>query len=203
MKCDWKQFKHENLRGFGSRISLAILICSSVHAATNEGQVVVPQIYAEVDGGNLSGSSLLRDVMRLQDVYGASLFPSQPITIREVRLRPSAVYGTAFNCVVSNLQINLSTTPAVPEHLSTTFSNNVGANDTVVFHGAINLSSAFSGPANGPKAFDIIIPLTTPFRYDPAAGNLCVDWRNRSGSCATLVDAGSAGGDQSGRAFSL
>jgi hypothetical protein len=52
----------------------------------------------------------------------------------------------------------LSTTSANPNALSTTFANNIGADDTVVFGaGALALSSAFTGPAGGPKNFDIVI----------------------------------------------
>jgi hypothetical protein len=142
-------------------------------------------------------------MIRLQEVYGASLFPAQPIMIREIRLRPSAVYGRAFSATISNLQINLSTTARQPDGLSVSFADNVGANDTVVFHGAIALSSAFVGPASGPKAFDIVVPLTTPFLYDPAGGNLCVDWRNYSGSTATFVDAGGSTTDHASRGFAI
>src|SRR5260221_721829 len=137
---------------------------------TNAGQLVVPPQYAQMDAGASSGSGLLRNVTRQQLVYGASLFPLQPITIREIRLRPSAVYGQAFDTIISNLQINLSATTAAPEQLSSTFANNVGVNDSVVFHGSIRLSSAFNGPPAGPKAFDIILPLATPFVYDPGVG---------------------------------
>ena len=50
------------------------------------------------------------------------------------------------------------------------FANNVGADDTIVHSGSLFLSSAFTGPAGGPKGFDILIHLTTPFTYDPASG---------------------------------
>jgi hypothetical protein len=121
--------------------------------------------------------------------------------IREIRWRPSARYGQAFSTTISNFQVNLSTTRRAPTGLSSVLASNVGLDDTVVFQGALSLSSAFSGPAGGPKAFDMVLLLSTPFRYDPAAGNLLVDIRNVSGSTATFVDVASGAGGQIGRAF--
>src|SRR5205085_2658583 len=44
-------------------------------------------------------------------------------------------------------------------------------------------------------AFDIVVPLATPFIYDPAQGNLLLDIRNSSGSSASLVSGSAIGGD--------
>ena len=41
--------------------------------------------------------------------------------------------------------------------------------------GPITIPSTFTGPANGLKDFDVIIPLTTPFLYNPGLGNLLLD----------------------------
>jgi hypothetical protein len=96
------------------------------------------------------------------------------------------------------VQINLSTTPKAPDGLSTTFASNVGNNDTVVFSGALSLSSAASG---SPAAFDVLIPFTTAFFYNPAAGNLLLDVRNSGGGTSSQFDAVSATGDSVSRAY--
>jgi hypothetical protein len=124
---------------------------------------------------------------RNQQVYGSNQFPNTLILITELRFRPDRTYGNAFSTTVSNIQINLSTTPAVPGSLSSTYANNVGADDSIVFNGELNISSAFSGPAQGPKSFDIVIPLACPFPYNPANGHLLIDIRNTSGSDASLL----------------
>jgi hypothetical protein len=62
--------------------------------------------------------------------------------------------------------------------LSPTFADNVGADDLVVHNGPITLSTANTGPDLGPRDFDIIITLINPFLYDPAAGNLLIDFRS-------------------------
>jgi hypothetical protein len=81
--------------------------------------------------------------------------------------------------------------------LSATFANNPGPDDTVVFNGPLALSSAAAG---NPRAFDIVITLTTPYFYNPAAGNLLLDVRNSGGGLTTQLDAVSAMGDSVSRA---
>jgi hypothetical protein len=52
---------------------------------------------------------------------------------------------------------------------------NLGTNNTLVFDGKV---AATTGNLPGPghtRQFDVVFPLTTPFLYDPAAGNLLLD----------------------------
>jgi hypothetical protein len=167
---------------------------------SGQGTLVLPRPFRDMDG---TPSPVLRDPIRMHDVYGASLFPGGPILIREIRFRPSAFYGGPFAATISNLQVSLSTTRRAPDALTSTLDNNLGTNTTTVFNGSLTVTSAFRGPVAGPKDFDILIPFTVPFVFDPAEGNLLVDIRNFSGSTALLVDAGDAPGDASSRAFRL
>ena len=130
---------------------------------------------------------------RLQSVYGAIHFPPDiGLLITELRFRPDRAAGFAFSTTVASIQVNLSTTTKDPDELSSTFASNVGSDDTVVFSGSLSLSSQFTGPVNGPKDFDMVIPLTTPFLYNPAAGNLLVEFRNFSGSTEASPLSGQA-----------
>jgi hypothetical protein len=139
---------------------------------------------------------------RYQQVYAASQFGG-PGLITQIVFRPDATDGQAFTSTLPDIQIDLSTTSAPDDGLSTTFANNVGADDTVVFaRGPLMLSSGFTGPPNGPKDFDIIITLTTPFFYNPALGNLLLDVRNFGGGSTTYFDAVSPPGDGVSRVFS-
>ena len=75
----------------------------------------------------------------------------------------------------------------------------------MIFSGALAFSSAFTGPAGGPKDFDILVDLTTPFFYNPALGNLLLDVRNFSGEPtppSTFFDAVS-GLPYAGRIFAF
>ena len=51
----------------------------------------------------------------------------------------------------------------------------------------------------GPKDFDIVIPLSAPFFFDPAGGNLLLDVRNFSGGSTTQFDAVNVTGDSVSR----
>ena len=83
---------------------------------------------------------------RSQQVYAGSQFGTGVVAVTQIRFRPDYYYGNAFTATVSNIQINLSTTPRNPDGLSTTFAQNVGIDDTVVFNGALTISSQFTGP---------------------------------------------------------
>jgi hypothetical protein len=114
--------------------------------------------------------------------------------ITQIAFRPDAFLGRAFSGILPDIQINLSTITLGADGLSLVFANNLGLNDTIVFaRGPLSLSSNFSGPVGGPMDFDVVITLTTPFFYDPAAGNLLMDVRNFGGGTTTVLDAESIG----------
>jgi hypothetical protein len=148
--------------------------------------VVIPN-YAATNQPNGAGGDL-RQILRDQLVYGASEFPPYPIVINEIHWRPDSADGGAINTAISNIQVNLSTTPMSADHLSSTFAQNTGTNDTVVFSGAVNVVSSFVNLSNGTKTFDIKLPLQIPFFYDPRKGNLLVDIRNFTGCNALLYN---------------
>jgi hypothetical protein len=128
---------------------------------------------------------------RYQQAFAASQFSAfggQPQLITQIAYRPG-LRGHAFSSTLPNIQIDLSTTSRPADALSSIFAQNVGPDDTVVFSGALPLSSNFTGPASGPKDFDIVINLQTPFLYDPSKGNLLLDVRNFDGGSTTGFDA--------------
>jgi hypothetical protein len=92
-----------------------------------------------------------------------------------------------FASTLSSVRIDLSTTSVNSSTLGLTFASNVGADNTTVHNGALSLSSTATGP--GPRPFDVIITLATPFVYDPSAGNLLLDVRNFGGGLTTQFDA--------------
>lgn len=114
--------------------------------------------------------------MRYQQVYDSSEFSALPVTeqIAQLAFRRNAdADHAAHSYTITNIQIALSTTSYGPDALSTTFANNIGADNTTVFSGSLDINSDAGSPALWP--FDIIIPLTTPFTYNPADGHLLLD----------------------------
>ena len=148
------------------------------------------------------GGGTLHYRLRSQQVYRNTEFPAQPIRIKELRFRPDRVWGYAFSTVISNLQVHLSTTTKDPSGLSATYAENTGPDETNVYSGSLAISSQFTGPADGPKDFDMVIPLQVPFVYNPAEGNLLLDIRNFNDSGAAAL-SGIGGLPSGSRAWGL
>lgn len=111
-----------------------------------------------------------------QQVYASDAFgTSGPLSITELRFRPRM--ANAFSISLSNVGVSLATTPIAPGGLSGTMASNLGGGASAVYSGALALSSlGTSGtPAND---FDVVVGLQTPFVYDPANGNLLLDWQS-------------------------
>ncbi|HXJ58333.1 MAG TPA: PEP-CTERM sorting domain-containing protein [Verrucomicrobiae bacterium] len=111
--------------------------------------------------------------VRYQQVYGSGDFTrvGGPFLITEIRFS-EAVGSVHIDANLPNVRIELSTTGRNPDGLSSTFADNVGSDSRMVFSGPLHFYD------RGLGAFDIRIPLQTPFAYDPRAGNLLMDVRN-------------------------
>ena len=102
-----------------------------------------------------------------------------PIVITGIHLR-SAVGTGPVSLIKASFKITLSTTPVYPNTAnghtlpSLTYANNVGPDATTVYNGAFSGSSPGCN-GNGPCAFDLAIPFTAPFSYDPTKGRLLAD----------------------------
>lgn len=174
----------KTLRRFAAAGFVLGLLCVGRAEA---GLIVVPNANATVEGSFQANSAPFNDTSRLQQVYGASEFGTAPILITQIAFRASATQG-AFSHFLSELRLDLSTTPATSGTLSSTFAGNVGSDDVTVFDAPITLSStAAAGPGNT-KVFDVVINLTTAFLYNPSAGNLLLDIRNFGTGFTGYVD---------------
>jgi hypothetical protein len=108
--------------------------------------------------------------MRYQQVYGASDFSAIAegggwITAFEFfRASP----GGSIDARIPDIEIRFSTTQRPPDALSSQFHGNVGQDERVVIG---------RGPMTFITGFDAFLPFSTPFYYNPAAGNLLMDVR--------------------------
>ena len=112
-----------------------------------------------------------------QQVYpSTSFYVTEPIDIHQIRLRPRTEIG--FSLSLSDVEISLGITSTRPLAISDRFEDNEGSTPTVVYSGPLELSS--NGASGRPwRDFDIVVKLEEPFHYDPAEGNLLLDWNNR------------------------
>src|ERR1700682_3052353 len=142
-----------------STIGFAMLLLVAMAPVGGRAAVVVPNGFATIEAGGNNGFPFhlgSPGQQRYQQVYSAAEFSalSGPTLIAGISFRPDADTGSAFSATLPDIQIDLSTTNAAPGSLSDVFSANVGADDLTVFgRGPLALSSSFTGPAAGPKAF--------------------------------------------------
>jgi hypothetical protein len=149
--------------------------------------LVVPN-YAATNQANNDSEATFSIILREQIVYSASEFPIYPIIISEIRWRPDTSVGGPITTTISNIQIYLSTTRVQPDQLNSIFAQNLGPDNTLVFSGAMHVTSTFTTLSNGTKDFDIDLPLQTPFLFDSSQGSLLVDLHNFTGCNASLYD---------------
>jgi len=93
---------------------------------------------------------------------------SGPSFLTQIAVRPDTIPGPS-GPQTGTYRLYASTTSRSVAGMSTTFADNVG---TLVFDGTVTDSTQnLPGPGNK-RHFDIVTRFTTPFLYDPAAGNL-------------------------------
>jgi len=126
---------------------------------------------------------------RLQQVYEFSrLAPGSAYLISGIYFRID-VNGRVFDEILPSVQVNLSTTDRGPDGLSAMFSDNIGADETIVHGlGPLHLSGLQPGFAVG-------ITFDQPYLYNPAAGNLLLDIRNFGPAHTSILDAFAVLGD--------
>jgi hypothetical protein len=188
-------------------VVVVVVLCAGVSLGDT---LVVPNSYAAVNGGGALSEPFNNGLqIRYQQVYASSEFSAfgGPKWIHGVYFRPDGRiggFGHAFTQTYDKLEIHLSTTSVGPGTIGQNYVNNAGSDDTTVLNtaldGPVTISSAFTGPAGGPKDFDIYIPFTKAFRYDPAAGNLLIDIK-RDGTSLQLSEFDFVSHTSLGRAY--
>ena len=152
--------------------------------------IVVPNSLATNDG-NAFGTSPTGGPTSVREnfVFDASQFGglSEPTFLTQFAWRPDTIPGASGPRMVT-LLIYASTTTRSVAGLSATFAENIGADNTLVFSGTLNWATEnLPGPGNT-RQFDVVFPFTTPFLYDPAAGNLLLDIRLSGNGQAITFD---------------
>ena len=160
-----------------SRAKLASLLAASCLAAF--GSTIVVPNFNTSNVGNETDSVDGTGDFRVQELLGSGQFSSVGSSLLIDQLSFRAAPGTGpVDFTMTSLSLFLSTSPKFPNTggplLSTTFADNVGPDNTLVFSGPVKVSSpGCAGPAVCP--FDININFTTSFLYNPTQGRLLVD----------------------------
>ena len=198
-----KETKRTKVRRVGFALILAAFVGSCVTAELRAQVIVVPNSLATNDGNTAltaptGGPSSLREMR----IYDAAQFGdlSGPSFLTQFAWRPDTTPGPSGPRTLT-LRIYASTTSRSVAGLSTTFAENLGTNNTLVFDGTVNVATGnLPGPGNT-RQFDYVFPFTTPFLYDPAAGNLVLDLQIVGSGSALTFDTVLSGDPAIGRVF--
>jgi hypothetical protein len=173
---------------FRSPLLLVALLALPVAGPARGATLVVPLANETVEGNSQSpvpfGTALgILQPMRGQQVYDASAFQaaaSGPVTITAIRFRADQSTTSTGPNQYDQIDVHLSTTSAPVDGLDPTLDPNVGSDDTQVFSGTFIWDPCGPGTATCglPFPFDLEIPFSTPFVYDPSQGNLLLDVTN-------------------------
>ena len=183
-----KETKRTKVRGVGFAFLLAAFLGSCVTTELSAQVIVVPNALATNDGNGSDTSPSGSTSVRWLQIHDTSQFGalSGPSFLTKFAYRPDRILGESGPRSWI-LRIYASTTTRTVDGISTTYAENLGTNNTLVFDGTVNLTTGnLPGPGNT-RQFDYVFPFTTPFLYDPAAGNLVFDLQiEASGSGVTF-----------------
>ncbi len=180
-------------------------------AATAQLQVVIPA-GAATRAGNTSNAfpwgnnASAWGGLRLMCVYDAANFTSQningPILINQLKWRPDNNAGAVAGGTYPTATVQLSTAPIDYTAVTTNYATNHGANVVTAYSGPV-VHTATPGAAGWTtSSWCVDIALTTPFLYDPSAGDLVIDVDYPTGSTAQVGQMDVEGtGSMSARVF--
>ena len=173
------------------RTCLVVLALWSLAGVAFGDAVVVPNACATSPGpSNNSIPFDGWDPMRFQQVYAAGQFGGRSGIITQIAYRVDESEGGEFVANPFDVDIWLSHTARQPQQLSDVFDENSGPDKTLVYSGALALSSAGTG------AFDIVIDINDVFTYD-GAQNLLLEVQITGGyaGCGSFDAAGLSVGE--------
>ncbi len=158
-------------------LSLVALVAAATFAPAQN--IVCPDIYANVGGAGTSAFVWRNTPVYCQQLYMSDHFTGRgidyPISITRLRWRSNTV-GAAGS--YSNVAVRMSTSASDWINMSTTFATNKGPNDIEVYNGVVNVAQ---GNGLSPGNYVVDITLTTPFVYNPLAGNLLIEFASQAG----------------------
>jgi serine/threonine protein kinase/tetratricopeptide (TPR) repeat protein len=158
--------------------------------------IVVPAHLARTEGNIANGAAFPFNLpvqnmssMRYQQVYSRSEFDA-PGTITAIRFRRDEA-EPPFATAGIDIRVHLAYASGTVEELSPEFARNIGPERTAVLE-TTNLALSSQG-MTVPRPFDIVIPFTHPFYYDPARGDLLLEIFSRNAILTGQFDSSCRG----------
>lgn len=187
-----------NIKPLLLALSLSLTYVALTEAAE---QIVVPGGLANTEGNSASADLFRTSATTFQHVFAASEFAflgAATGRIDGISFRLDGDTGQGFTGIWPGISLILSTTAQSPDSLSPHFGDNAGPDSVEVYGGVLGI---FAQGGTSPRLFQITIPFTTPFFYDPSRGNLSMIFFTSPGSVSIELDAQLAADDSVGRVF--
>ena len=173
-----KETKRTKVRGVGFAFLLAAFLGSCVMTELRAQVIVVPNSLATNDGDDTSTSRSGPASVRWLQIHDASQFGalSGPSFLTQFAYRPDRILDQSGPRSWT-LRVYASTTSRSVAGLSTTFAENFGTNNTLVFDGTVNLKTGnLPGPGNTRQ---ICVPLHDAFPLRPRGRESGLEPSNR------------------------
>jgi hypothetical protein len=165
------------------------LLAVTVIAATTIAQTAVLPTSAAAVGGSTANvfpwgtSSTAYPGMRIMCLYDSSHFTGAtppvtgPVMITTLKWRANDAAATTSwtGGTYPNATVRLATAAVDYSAATTTWATNVGPDVTTVYTGPVTVNAGVGAGVGVPGPYHVVITLTTPFIYDPTAGDLVVD----------------------------
>ena len=166
-------------------LSGAVMVLGALPSMANP--VVIPNVNETDPGPSNQAFPYNQGMMRVQQVFAMDQFQGETGTITQIAFRVDESAGYPFGpSTPIDTEVRLCHTTAQPTAMSLNFADNYGADVTLVYDGALVLSSA------GWPFFDIVIDLDPVFVYN-GAQNLLVEYKVFSPAYTTQFDAAGTG----------
>lgn len=160
-------------------LSLAVLAAPAVAQL----QIVVPNGYGAIPGNSNNAFPWNRGTasMRFQQIYDSSNFTlqnvNQPVLITGMKFRPYPGATTTWaGGTYPNIRIDMGYAASDYLAASATFASNLAAGSQTVHQGPVTVGGGSTLGAGVAVPWNITIPFSTNFLYDPTSGtDLCFD----------------------------
>jgi hypothetical protein len=160
---------------------IASLLCAllattaTVPVCRGQQQVVAPAGYGYASGSGEGriGTAFAAGYQRELTLFDRQHLGFGAAVIEEIAWRHAATAGQPSPGHTAQVVIRIAQTFEEPERMGYRFSAVLGPSPVEVFRGPVQLPPVNTNGSVRP--FDVVVPLATPFAFDPARGNLAVD----------------------------
>ena len=175
---------HPTTLSVAALVAAASFTCASTPAQTSK---IVPASAATTEGNGSAIYPFVYNATRGQQVWAAQAVAKGAAVLNGVNFRRDGVNRNYAAVSLTTHVVTIGHTSVSPTTMSTTFTANITSTMTTIVNGKYSIA-ALPAPTTPPAPFAIKYPMSTPFVYTTAKGNLIMEWTTGSGQANSKVD---------------